>query len=241
MPTRFFFGFAICVPLALSAACGRRSAAIVSPGADLASAVDAAPQVIAPDQQAAREGGESNSGFRFPPDRGGKFLEEILAPPPKLPPPDAGSAAPSRLRSASLDLDARALPLPPVEAERPRPAQRRNAGSARPTALAEEVPLDVGGVARSQLPDFPAQKRARIPSPDVNEPIALPRLGLRQPDGMPGEDPTAEFSLQAALAAPWPARTQPAPFTRTNLPDPYEHRRTGMEQKEDRDASFSIR
>src|SRR5262249_53069506 len=89
-----------------------------------------------------------------------------------------------------------------------------------------------------QAPSLAVRPRVRIPSPDVREPIALPFLGQRRREGFPAEDPTAEWSLSAALAAPLPTRTSPAPFLRLNLPEPYESRQPGSSPKGSEEESL---
>src|SRR5262249_53072978 len=66
----------------------------------------------------------------------------------------------------------------------------------------------------------------RLPSPDVNRPVALPPLAQPVLDRAALDDQTSAASLDAALAAPVPQRSAPAPFLRLTLPDPFEHRQT---------------
>jgi hypothetical protein len=84
-----------------------------------------------------------------------------------------------------------------------------------------------------QVPDFPDAGRVRVPSRDVHEPLALPIQGQPVPDRASLDDPTTDASIAAALAAPIPARTTKAPFLKLTLPDPYEHRRTGVPAPEE--------
>ena len=72
----------------------------------------------------------------------------------------------------------------------------------------------------------PADKgpRFRLPSADVNQPVPLPVLARPAPDRAPLDDPTADASWTAAVAAAPPVRTAPVPFLRLNLPDPFELR-----------------
>jgi hypothetical protein len=74
--------------------------------------------------------------------------------------------------------------------------------------------------------DLEAGPRVRRPSPDVNEPLPLAPLGRQQPEQGSAEDPTADASLAAALAAAPPERTRPMPFVPTTVPEPYEHRQS---------------
>jgi hypothetical protein len=72
--------------------------------------------------------------------------------------------------------------------------------------------------------ELAAGERVRLPAADLDRPAPLPFLAQAQPDRAPLTDPTGEATLKAALAAPAPERTAPAPFLRLNLPDPFEHR-----------------
>jgi hypothetical protein len=67
---------------------------------------------------------------------------------------------------------------------------------------------------------FPVPARARLASRDVNKPVPLPVLAT------PAPDPTGEISSAAAVAAPLPQRTRPAPFAKLTVPEPYENRTT---------------
>jgi hypothetical protein len=89
------------------------------------------------------------------------------------------------------------------------------------------LPETLGAVdpGRPPAPRLPAGERVRAPSPDVNQPVPLPILGQPLSDRAPVEDVTSEASSAAAVAAPPPRRTQPTPFVRNNLPDPFEFRR----------------
>ena len=71
---------------------------------------------------------------------------------------------------------------------------------------------------------LPAGELVRAPSVDVNRPPPLPGLGGPALDRAPLDDPTADGSLAAALAAAPPERTAPAPFQKLTVPDPFEHR-----------------
>jgi TolA-binding protein len=64
----------------------------------------------------------------------------------------------------------------------------------------------------------------RQPSPEVEQPMPLSRLGQSQSGRTAPADPTGEISLTLALSGPPPAPKTPAPFLRPNLPDPFEHR-----------------
>jgi hypothetical protein len=70
-----------------------------------------------------------------------------------------------------------------------------------------------------------ADGQTRVPSVDAQEPIPLPMRNQPVPDRASLEDPTADYSTAAALAAKMPARKGKAPFRKLTLPDPYDHRR----------------
>ncbi len=122
---------------------------------------------------------------------------------------------------AALLVVADHLPLPPPRAV-PRPELMTSSRPIRPPALPEGVPLAYDQ-SHPTLPgriELPAGERVRVPSVDVNEPLALPKLTARPVPAAPADDPTAA----AALSAAPPRRDRPAPFLRLTLPNPFEHR-----------------
>jgi hypothetical protein len=66
----------------------------------------------------------------------------------------------------------------------------------------------------------------RLSAPDVNQPPPLPILANPGIDRASLDDPTADESLKSALSAVPPIRSNPAPFLRLNLPDPFENAQT---------------
>jgi hypothetical protein len=119
-------------------------------------------------------------------------------------------------------------PLPPAAVNPPHLPPSKAPPAARPAPLPEESPLlssRIASVPPQIHQHFPASERVRTPAPDPNQTVALPILGQATPDRASLDDPTADLSLATVLAAPMPARSNPAPFLRLNLPDPYEHRR----------------
>jgi hypothetical protein len=72
---------------------------------------------------------------------------------------------------------------------------------------------------------MPVGGRIRVPSVDVHEPIPLPMRNQPVSDRASLEDPTADVSTAAALAARMPTGKGKAPFQKLTLPDPYDHRR----------------
>jgi hypothetical protein len=213
------------VGLLLALAGCSRTSVTISPGG--VAAADEKPRPAA--QDAPREGEKaepSAEGFRFPDDEGGELLGKLLTPPLKAGPRD-DQAGPRRF-TRSPAVEAPRLPLPPTRLEPTRLPAEKASGLTRPAPLAEGTPL----VSYSGTPEPPQPPRlavgelVRAPSPDVNRPVPLPLLGQETPDRAPLDDPTAEASLAAALAAPLPQRTAPAPFLRLGVPDPFENRRT---------------
>jgi hypothetical protein len=203
------------------ASCGRPTAGLptaeaLAPGAARAQAADEP----APAEEKEPPAPE---GFRFPDDAGGALLAKVL------PPSQAGGLAADRSRgprrSTRQSLDAPALPLPPSMPDLPRlPASKRQ--PLRPRLTLEEGLDDVASHSPlPQAPTLPGGERVRVASPDVNAPVPLPVLARPASDRAPVEDVTGEASTAAALAAPMPQRTTPAPFLKLTVPDPYEHRR----------------
>jgi hypothetical protein len=167
-------------------------------------------------------------GFSLPDDQGGKLLAALLAPHRQAPRVSSGHVTRPRHLPAPRSLERPEVPLPPNLSELPRPRLDAPNSPLRPRALSGAAPLtwyrdDPQTPQRRRLPDA---ARVRLPSSDVREPIALPTLGRAHPDRAPLADPSVEASTAAALAGTMPARTNPAPFVRLTLPDPFEHSRT---------------
>ncbi|HZY88690.1 MAG TPA: hypothetical protein VFE78_27955 [Gemmataceae bacterium] len=204
------------------ASCGRPTAGLptaeaLAPGAVRAQAADEP----APAEEKAPP--PAPEGFRFPDDAGGALLAKVL------PPTQAGGPAADRARgprrSTRQKFDAPALPLPSSVPDLPRlPASKRQ--PLRPRLTLEESLDDVAvRTPLPQPPTLPAGERVRVASPDANAPVPLPVLARPASDRAPVEDVTGEASAAAAVAAPMPQRTTPAPFLKLTVPDPYEHRR----------------
>jgi hypothetical protein len=98
----------------------------------------------------------------------------------------------------------------------------------RPRTLPESAPFSTyrSDPHLPQRENLPAGGRVRLPSPDVNAPAPLPILAQPVTDRAPLDDPTGASSTQAALAAVPPVRSEPAPFVRLPLPDPFELQHT---------------
>jgi hypothetical protein len=198
------------------------------------SAVVVAPAVVAeqPARPPAPEGPQEESkpeppaadGFPFPNDEGGDLLGKLLTPSAGPAPGEEGDgprrfARPPAARTPEP-------PLPPTEADVVRLPVDRPATAPRPGPVPEGPPL--ADFRDTVPPPEPGRlavgKRMRVPSEDMNRPVPLPLLGRPAPDRAPLDDPTADASLAAALAAPVPERTTPAPFVKRTLPDPFENR-----------------
>jgi hypothetical protein len=167
---------------------------------------------------------EAGDGFRFPDDKGGKMLAQVLPPADAVPAPGEGVASgPKRLPGAPA-LEQPSVPLAPNQGQVPRLPAGRRGPPLRPRALPDELPPAAPRPEPPQETQFPAGDRVRLPGPDVNQPVPLPVLAAPAPDRGSLDDPTADFSAAAAQSGPVPARAAPAPFARVSLPDPFENR-----------------
>jgi hypothetical protein len=198
--------------------CGRQ--AVVAPVADLVA--DRNPDAPGPRPKDEEPAG----GFAFPRDAGGALLARLLPPADRTVGPGDRTTqpVPRPAPSNKTTFD----PLPPARAQNvapPLPAKAK-AAPLLPRMVSEET-LDAPRE-RVALPaelSLPATERVRIPSPNINEPVALPVLAQPVPDRASLEDPTGDASTAAALAATLPQRVIPAPFLRLALPEPFEFRR----------------
>ncbi len=173
-----------------------------------------------------QDGEADGAGFSFPDDAGGVLLAKVL--PPKDMEAVRLDRTERRHRSApAKNLNPPALPLPAAHAIMPRLPAPTKPAPLRPRMVVEET---LGGLSNApvlpQLQSFPDAGRVRVPSVDVNEPVALPILAQPLPDRASLDDPTEQASVEAALAAAIPPRSAKAPFLKMTLPDPYDHRRT---------------
>jgi hypothetical protein len=182
----------------------------------------------------------AEDGFRFPDDRGGKLLAELLPPRENLPRLPYEPAGDGRAPRPAAELEAPDLPLPAVQPTLPRPALPYTQRSPSPRPLPEAPPL--AGLGHDPAPpahrELPTGPRARLAGRDVNEPLPLPPLGLPQPESNFAEDPTADASLAAALKATPPERMRPVPFVRQTVPEPYEHRQSAGRRARVPDEEF---
>jgi hypothetical protein len=197
--------------------CGR-SAVVVTPERS-APAVEAA---VSTRQEA---DGAHDIEFRFPDDAEGTLLAKIL-PPGETEEQDENRAEPLCRFSPPDEPPIPVLPLPPTEAALPeRPAETTTVAFS-PRMVMEEPLADFADAAPlPPAPPMPVGGRIRVHSVDVNQPIPLPLRNQPVPDRASLEDPTADYSTAAALAARMPAHKGKAPFQKLTLPDPYDHRR----------------
>ena len=100
----------------------------------------------------------------------------------------------------------------------------------KPRSAPEAQPL-VWNREQSQMPqqiELPTSPLLRLPAVDVQTPLPIPILAQPQKDRASLGDPALEASLAAALMPFAPVRDRPVPFRALNLPDPFEHIRTGQ-------------
>jgi hypothetical protein len=219
------------IGLVLSASgCSSRSAPVVAARSEKEAAAPARP--VQPVKAAARvararaddKDKEAAAPFRLPDDEGGALLSKVLAPRQRRGPlPGPGR---QRRSTQAPNFEPREPPLPRPEVAVPRLVVPRPKSVLRPHLVTEEElagPLDAPAV--PQRPTFHAGARARFASDDPEIPPPLPVLARPVPDRAPLDDATTEASAEAALAAPLPERTTPAPYQRLAVPDPYENRR----------------
>jgi hypothetical protein len=167
----------------------------------------------------------SRQGFVFPADRGGKLLSQILPPSEAVGSLRASDGAePRRFGDVSRMMT---LPtaLPPLEPDMPYATLKSTGRGLEPHLLPEEAPLSrfVMDPVLPQIVELPASRGVRLPSVPVDQVPTLSFLAQGLADRASLDDPTAEYSVAAALAAPLPDRSMPAPFVRLSLADPFEN------------------
>ncbi|MFL5240657.1 MAG: hypothetical protein ACJ8FY_00990 [Gemmataceae bacterium] len=177
------------------------------------------------DQEKRPESDQASEGYRFADDPSGKILSKLLPPSEKAGQLPSGPPAKPRRLPAPASLEHPTAPLPSAQVEVPRlPSVRTSIPKPRP--LPEEMPI-LGGRLELVMPQgrtLPADDRVRLPSVDPRQPLPLPDLAQPTIDRAFLDDETSDASQAAALAAQPPARTAPAPFMKTTLPDPFENR-----------------
>jgi hypothetical protein len=126
-------------------------------------------------------------------------------------------------------LDNIALPVRPYTGVLVR-LPRSSGKEVKPRSAPEGIPL-ASFQDGTQIPAavlLPDEALIRLPSLDVHAPLPIPILAQPQKDRVSLGDPALAASLDAALKSFTPVRDKPVPFTPLNLPDPFEHIRTGQ-------------
>jgi hypothetical protein len=116
------------------------------------------------------------------------------------------------------------LPAPPPTSSLPRPQPPLRRPEVVASALPEEVPLQLSQALPPPRLLLPVQPLARAPAPDPNQVPPLPPLARPAPDS-DFSDPLADYDRDYLQTAPAPQRTEPLPFDRPSVPDPFAHRR----------------
>ena len=95
----------------------------------------------------------------------------------------------------------------------------------RPVALVERAATDFAPLVDvvPELIEFPVAIFTALPAADVTRPVSMPTLARHSVDRRSFEDPTAEFTAQSIVNNKPPLRSQPAPFVKVVLPDPFEN------------------
>jgi hypothetical protein len=159
-----------------------------------------------------------------PKDKGSKLVADLLRPADKS---LVDELSKKRLSGPAL-LERPEIAAPAYKGLPPKLAVKADGKAVRPKPAAEGIPFS-GYFADPQLPavvKLEGTALVKWPMPDPNQPAPLPILAQQRPDRAPLTDPTADASIDAALSGIIPARDNPAPFLRINLPDPFENRQT---------------
>lgn len=155
-----------------------------------------------------------------------KRLADLLA-------PGSGAAAalttkPIVWRASSVvtDIGIAVKPVAPLPVRLPLPPRREVKPKSPPEGTAllafrdpSKAPAEI---------ELPTKPLIRLPSVDVNAPLAIPILGQPLKDRASLGDPALEASRSAALRPFAPTRDRPLPFVPLNLPDPFENLRYGQ-------------
>jgi hypothetical protein len=174
-----------------------------------------------PGEEGRRDKGEP---FRLPADEGGALLGRVLAPVRPAVPENFGPQR--RTLPPPRDFAARMPPLPAGEPTAVRLPTSKPTHLLRPHLVHDEGLGDHGTDPVVPVPvSFAAEARIKIMGEDEGIPPPLPILAQPTIDRVSFEDPTIPASTAAALAAPLPDRTSPAPYQKTTIPEPYENRR----------------
>jgi hypothetical protein len=185
---------------------------------------------------------EESEAALFADDRGERLLANLLPPSETPPGISVEKHSPRVPFSTSSSLEMLKTRMPPAHVELPQP-RASIAGSKKPTALLPEgMPLAFSRAepVTPERRDLPAGERVRVAFPRLDGPLPLPPLATPYQEPLATEDPTGEYSLAAALAAPPPKRTSSAPFLRLTIPDPFEHRPAARLRSEWKESSVPL-
>jgi hypothetical protein len=155
-----------------------------------------------------------------------KRLVELLAPGASIPAVTFTMAPIAWKPSAAVVIDAPLKPFVGVTIRLPQAPVKE----VKPRAVPDGRPL-ASFQDKSPKPkdvELATKPLIRLPSLDVHTPLPIPILANQQPDRASLGDPALQASLDAALKRLTPSRDRPVPFTPQNLPDPFEHVRTGQ-------------
>jgi hypothetical protein len=178
---------------------------------------------LGPEAASIQQAGDSDEGFRFPDDQGGRMLARSLTPAGQAEESrNDATASPKRLPASGV-LEEPGLLLPAASSQMPRLPPSRNR-ALRPHSLPESLPLFGAQLDLPELSRFAVGDRISQRGPDANQPVRLPVLALPVPDPSTLEDPTGDYSASTAQSAALPRRETAVPFTRVSLPDPFENR-----------------
>lgn len=205
------------------AGCARHPVAVPQGAVNAQNPMPQGTRIVAKDKSSSTSS-TPGEGRYFAEDSGGQMLAELLRP-VDLPPlkPTEPISSPRQFMSP-LSLMRSELAVPSSQASLPRPPLDARATPIRPHSLPEAAPFSTYRT-DPQLPQrvsLPAGGRVRLPSLDIYQPTPLPFLAQPVSDRAPLDDPTGTSSTQAALAAVPPVRSEPVPFVRMPLPDPFE-------------------
>jgi hypothetical protein len=164
-----------------------------------------------------------DAGPAAPPDSASKEVSDFLRPSEAA---FAPKPARSHLLAGPRGLEQPDLPPAAYAGSAPKLPSLVSSKPLLPRPLPQEMPL-AHEQTDQRLPSpikLPTGSPVRVAGPDVQQTPPLPILARPQSGSGSVTDPTAEASQAAALAAPVPVRTRPAPFDRPSIPDPFENR-----------------
>ena len=174
--------------------------------------------------------------FAFSDDDAGKLLSKILPPKPSpsIDPPSQKAQSERILPPSLAQPEVPSINMPSNPARYPLPGRK----DAKPIPLMDRVPLDLSfsEIDRPERIEMPVGALAKLETPDVKQPAALPVLARPTPDRASLEDPTAEFTSESILNGNLPLRSTQASFVKVTLPEPFENvadAKVKIEVKED--------